>query len=90
MQKAEKATSQTIRDVGEHAREAAGQTQESTTRTAEGVRDYQLKLISAAQDHANALFEYAQRCSPGQFDHRVGRAIDLAHAAAIRDDGRGD
>jgi hypothetical protein len=60
MQKAEKATSQTIRDVGEHAREAAGQTQESTTRTAEGVRDYQLKLISAAQDHANALFEYAQ------------------------------
>jgi hypothetical protein len=60
MQKAEKATSQTSRDLGEHAREAAGRTQESTTRAAEGFRDYQLKLISAAQDHANALFEYAQ------------------------------
>jgi hypothetical protein len=60
MQKAEKVTSETIRDLGEHAREAAGRTEESTTRAAEGLRDYQLKLISAARDHANVLFEYAQ------------------------------
>src|SRR5262249_25856700 len=58
--KTEKKASETIRDTGENAREAASRLQESTSRAAEGFRDYQLRLISAAQDHANALFEYAQ------------------------------
>jgi len=58
--KAEKATSQTIRDLGDHAREAVGRTQESSSRAAEGFREYQMKLIWAAQANTNALFEYAQ------------------------------
>ena len=57
---AEKRTSETIRDFGENTRAAAGRAQESASRAAEGFREYQLKLISVAQDNTNALFEYAQ------------------------------
>jgi hypothetical protein len=56
--KAERKASETIRNFGENACKAAGRAQESTSRAVEGFRDYQLKLISAAQD--NAYFEYAQ------------------------------
>jgi hypothetical protein len=56
----EKKASETIRDLGANAREAASRTQESTSIAAEAFRDYQLKLVSAAQDNANAFFEYAQ------------------------------
>jgi hypothetical protein len=38
----------------------------STSRVAEGFRDYQLKLISAAQDNVNALFEYAHNLVQAQ------------------------
>jgi hypothetical protein len=58
--KPEKRASETMRDLGENAREAAGRAQESTSRAAEGFREYQLKLVAAAQDNANAFFEYAQ------------------------------
>jgi len=58
--KAERRPSETIRDLGENAREATGRAQESSSRAAEGFREYQLKLISAAQANTNALFEYAQ------------------------------
>ena len=57
---AEKRASETIRDLGENARQAAGRAQESSSRAAEGFREYQLKLISAAQANVNAIFEYAQ------------------------------
>jgi hypothetical protein len=45
--------------ASETAREAAA-IQESSSKAAEGFREYQLKLISAAQANANAIFEYAQ------------------------------
>ena len=58
--RAEKRTSETIRDLGENAREAASRAQESTSRATEGLREYQLKLVGAAQENVNAFFEYAQ------------------------------
>ena len=58
--KPEKKASETLRVVGENAREAASRAQQSTARAADGLRDYQLKLVSAAQENANAFFEYAQ------------------------------
>ena len=58
--KPEKKASEAIRDLGENARETANRAQHSTARAAEGIRDYQLKLVAAAQENANAFFEYAQ------------------------------
>ena len=58
--KPEKKASETIRDLGENARETASRAQQSTARAAEGIRDYQLKVVAAAQENANAFFEYAQ------------------------------
>ena len=57
---AEKRVSETVHDIGENTRQAAGRAQESSSRAAEGFREYQLTLISAAQANTNALFEYAQ------------------------------
>jgi hypothetical protein len=68
--KAERRTGETIRDLGENARETASRVQESTSRAAEGFREYQLKLISAAQANTNAIFEYAH---------------DIVHAQSISD-----
>src|SRR5205814_6559530 len=51
---------ETIRELGENARETASRAQQSTARDTEGMRDYQLKLVAAAQENANAFFEYAQ------------------------------
>ena len=58
--KPEKKASETIRDLGENARETASRAQQSTARATEGIRDYQLKVVAAAQENANAFFEYAQ------------------------------
>ena len=58
--KPEKKAGETIRDLGEDARETASRAQQSTARATEGMRDYQLKLVAAAQENANAFFEYAQ------------------------------
>src|SRR5437763_13944310 len=64
--KAERKANETIRDVGESARESVGRAQETTSRAAEGFRDYQLKVVAAAQANANALFEYAQEVIQAQ------------------------
>ena len=58
--KPEKKASDAIRDLGENARETASRAQQSTARATEGIRDYQLKVVAAAQENANAFFEYAQ------------------------------
>jgi hypothetical protein len=56
---AEKRASETAHDISENARQAAGRAQESSSRAAEGFREYQLKLLSATQANVNAIFEYA-------------------------------
>ena len=58
--KAGNAARETAGRVGETARETADRVQESSTRATEGFRDYQLKVLSAAQANINAIFEYAQ------------------------------
>jgi len=56
--KAGNAARETAGRVGETARETADRVQESSTRATEGFRDYQLKVLSAAQANINAMFEY--------------------------------
>jgi len=56
---AEKKASETVHDISENARQAAGRVQESSLKAAEGFREYQLKVLSATQANVNALFEYA-------------------------------
>lgn len=58
--RATNAVRETVARAGESAREAAGRMQESSTKAAEGFRDYQLKILAAAQANINAIFEYAQ------------------------------
>jgi hypothetical protein len=74
--KADRRTRETVRDLGENVREAAGRAQQSSARAAEGFREYQLKLISAAQANANALLQCTTLLGPS------GR-IDYAFAATI-------
>ena len=57
--KTERKTNEAFRAAGQNARETANRAQESASIAAEGFREYQLKLVSAAQENANALFEYA-------------------------------
>ncbi len=61
---AERRPSNAARDsatrAGDTAREAAERLQESSSKAAEGFREYQLKVLSAAQANVNAMFEYAQ------------------------------
>jgi len=54
------AARETASRAGESAREAAARVEESSSRAAEGFREYQLKVLSAAQANVNAIFEYAQ------------------------------
>src|SRR5213592_1485219 len=54
------AARETVARTAETAREAADRVQESSSQAAEGFRDYQLKVLSAAQANVNAIFEYAQ------------------------------
>jgi hypothetical protein len=60
---AERRASNAARDTatraGENAREA-DRLQESSSKAAEGFREYQLKVLSAAQANVNAIFECAQ------------------------------
>ena len=41
------------------ARDAAGRLQESASKATEGFREYQRKVLAAAQANLNAIFEYA-------------------------------
>jgi phasin len=54
------AARETASRASETAREATDRLQESTLKATEGFRDYQLKILSAAQANLNAIFEYAQ------------------------------
>jgi phasin len=60
----EKKATETARDAAATAGNAMYETgnrmQESASRAADGFRDYQLKLLSAAQANVNAFFGYAQ------------------------------
>jgi len=58
--RASNAARETASRASESAREAAERVQESSSKAAEGFRDYQLKVLSAAQANVNAIFEYAQ------------------------------
>ena len=73
--KPEKKASEAIRDLGENARETASRAQQSTARATEGMKDYQLKLVAAAQENANAFFEYAQDALQAQ---SVSEFIELS------------
>ena len=63
---AEKRTSETLGHIGQGAREAAARTQEISARAVEGLREYQLKLVAAAQANTNAIFECAQELMQAQ------------------------
>jgi hypothetical protein len=58
--RASNAARDTAAQAGETAREAADRIQESSSKATEGFREYQLKVLSAAQANVNAIFEYAQ------------------------------
>jgi len=46
--------------TNEMAREAAERVQESASKAADGLRDYQIKILAATQANIDAFFEYAQ------------------------------
>ena len=46
--------------VKEATREATERVEESSAKAAEGLRDCQIKMLSAAQTNMNAMFEYMQ------------------------------
>jgi len=48
------------RRVKQAAREATQRVEESSTKAAEGFRDWQARILSATQANVNAMFEYAQ------------------------------
>jgi hypothetical protein len=54
------AVRETASRAGEATREAAGRVEQSASKAAQGFREYQLTVLSAAQANVNAIFEYAQ------------------------------
>ena len=62
-------------------RKGASQAQESAARTAQGLREYQLQLISAAQANVNALFEYMQEAVQAQ---SISELIELSNSHSRR------
>src|SRR5262249_984386 len=52
--------------ASETAREAAARIQESSSKAAEGFREYQLKVLSATQANIDAIFEYAREAVQAQ------------------------
>jgi hypothetical protein len=58
--RATSAARDTAARASDTAREAADRIQESSLKATEGFREYQLKVLSAAQANVNAIFEYAQ------------------------------
>jgi hypothetical protein len=61
--------------ANETAREAAGRVQESSSKAAEGFREYQLKVLSATQANIDAIFEYAQEAVQAQ---SVSELVELS------------
>jgi hypothetical protein len=79
--KAGNAARETAARAAETGREAAGRIQESSSNAAEGFREYQLKVISAAQANVNAIFEYAQDMVQAQ---SVSELMELSAAHSRR------
>ena len=50
----------TVHRTKKLATDASERVQESSERTAEGFRDFQLKLLAATQENITAMFEYIQ------------------------------
>lgn len=50
----------TARRTKRVANETMERVQESTSQATEGFREYQVKVLAAAQDNINAVFEYVQ------------------------------
>ncbi len=61
--------------ASETAREAAARVQESSSKAAEGFREYQLKVLSATQANIDAIFEYAQEAVQAQ---SMSELVDLS------------
>jgi hypothetical protein len=61
--------------ANETAREAAARVQESSSKAAEGFREYQLKVLSATQANIDAIFEYAQEAVQAQ---SVSELVELS------------
>src|SRR5438552_8198992 len=57
---AERRASEAVRDLSENTRQAAGRVQETSSKTAAGFREYQLKVVMATQANINAMFEFVQ------------------------------
>ncbi len=61
--------------VSETAHETAARVQESSSKAAEGFREYQLKVLSATQANIDAIFEYAQEAVQAQ---SVSELVELS------------
>jgi hypothetical protein len=75
------ATREAASRAGDTAREAADRAQESSTRAAEGFRDYQLKILSAAQANINSWFEYVQDVVQAQ---SISEVVELSTSHSRR------
>ncbi len=82
MQDRERKASETIRDLGENAREAAGR----STVPPERLRTSE-NTSSSSLGRYERLIGVRPRRGAGAFDRGPDRAINVAFAAAIRDDG---
>jgi hypothetical protein len=58
--KAERKATEAMRDFEKNAWAATNRAETSAAHGVDGVRDLQLKLVSAAQENVNALFDYAR------------------------------
>jgi hypothetical protein len=59
----------------------ASRAQENASRAADGLREYQLELISAAQANVNALFEYMQKAVQAQ---SISELMEVSNAHSRR------
>ena len=57
---ADRRASESVREISENTREAAGRVQETSSKAAAGFREYQLKVVIATQANINAMFEFVQ------------------------------
>ena len=67
--------------ANETAREAAGRIQQSSSKAAEGLWEYQLKVLSATRANIDAIFEYAHEALQVQ---SVSELIELSTAHSRR------
>jgi phasin len=79
--RASNAARETASRASETAREATDRLQESTLKATEGFRDYQLKILSAAQANVDAIFEYAQDVVQAQ---SMSEVMELSSAHSRR------